>query len=167
MTQYLYQQQLLSLLFWASVLGIAVGALYQICLIRRTAFDVMGIPKQLAVVWMNLEDFLVLLLVGGAVSILFYAKSYGVIRWMAIPALGAGLLFWRMTAGIWIDRCTHRILHLLAMLLRRIYVGLLSPLGRLLVRWGKGIGAAFAAVSRRRREKRLWRWAGKRNASLW
>lgn len=110
MTQYLSQQSLLSLLVGAFLLGVAMGAVYQLFRIRRAAFDAMKISRWISVIWLNGEDLLFLIGSGCAITVLFYALSGGVFRIMALPVLMGGLFTWRLTLGRLIDGATQMIL---------------------------------------------------------
>lgn len=159
MTQYLSQQSLLALLLWAFALGIGTGALYQLCLIRRAAFAVLKMPRILSVLWLNLEDFVISIGLGCALSILFFGFSNGVVRWMALPAAGAGVLLWRKTAGRLVDRCTWRILDCLARILRWCRGHLLSPVWQLICRADRKLRSKIGDWHEGRRQKRLWKLA--------
>ena len=159
MTQYLSQQSLLRLLAGAFLLGFAVGAVYQLFLIRRAAFARMQIPRLLSVLWLNLEDFLILVATGSAVTVLFYAVVSGVPRLMAIPALGLGLFCWRITLGRLINGATDRILGLLARLVRRIQVRLFQPVEREIRGIAHGLWKCWTDQITRRRQARIQKQA--------
>ena len=159
MTQYLSQQSLLYLLAGAFLLGFAVGAVYQLFLIRRAAFVKMQIPRLLSVLWLNLEDFLILVATGSAVTVLFYAVVSGVPRLMAIPALGLGLFCWRITLGRLINGATDRILGLLARLVRRIQVRLFQPVVRKIRAIAHGLWKCWTEQIARKRQARMQKQA--------
>ena len=159
MTQYLSQQSLLCLLAGAFLLGFAVGAVYQLFLIRRAAFVKMQIPRLLSVLWLNLEDFLILVATGFAVTVLFYAVVSGVPRLMAIPALGLGLFCWRITLGRLINGATDRILGLVARLVRRIQVRLFQPVERKIRGIAHGLWKCWTDQITRRRQARMQKQA--------
>ena len=164
MTQYLSQQRLLDLLIGALLLGFAVGAVYQIFLIRRAAFAKLRIPRLLSVLWLNLEDFLFLLAVGSAMTVLFYAVVGGVLRLMAIPMLGLGLLGWRITLGRLIGKATDWILAMLAQIVGWIYSVLLRPIGRRILAIFRGLWRCWADQIDRRRQARMWKQAAMETA---
>ncbi len=161
MTQYLSQQRLFYLLVGAFGLGFSIGAVYQIFRIRRAAFEQMKIPRWISAVWLNVEDFLFLLAVGCAVTILFYALSGGVVRLMVFPVMGCGLLCWRKTVGRLIDRATQQILRMLARILRWIRGKVLRPIGQTVLAILRRLGQAMKKKQRMRYEKRLWKLAEK------
>ena len=135
MTQYLSQGSLALLLWRAFWLGAAIGALYSVFGIRRAAFQQWRLPRLLSVILLHLEDFLLCVAGGALLSVLYFATTRGVVRWMAIPALGAGIWLWRRTLGRWIDSGTRRILAGLAWLYRLLLRRLLAPIGRLIQRY--------------------------------
>ena len=130
MTQYLSQESLAVLLLRAFLLGLLIGAVYSLFSIRRAAFLKLHVPRIPSAILLHLEDFLICIAAGAMLSILYFATTSGVLRLMAIPALGVGILLGRLTAGRLIATCTYRILHLLAILCRWILRRILRPIGR-------------------------------------
>ncbi|MBQ8289019.1 MAG: spore cortex biosynthesis protein YabQ [Clostridia bacterium] len=159
MTQYLSQESLALLLFRAFLLGMMIGAVYSLFSIRRAAFLKLHIPRAASAILLHLEDFLVCVAAGAMLSILYFATTSGVLRLMAIPALGVGILLWRLTAGRLITVCTDRILHLLAVLCRWILRRILSPIGRAVQSTVRRLRRHFAAGWERRFYRRLARQA--------
>lgn len=161
MTQYLSQQSLLSLLLSAVLLGILLGAVYQVFLIRRAGFRQLKIPRIFSVVLQNAEEFLFCIGAGAAVSVLYFACSNGVVRLMAIPAMAGGFFLWRMTLGRVVNACTDAILRALAAICRWIRKRIFAPLGRLVRRIIDAISARIAIRRKKRRAKRLCKIAKK------
>ena len=145
----------------AFLLGFAIGAVYQVCRIRRAAFAEISIPRWIAVIWLNLEDFFFLLAVGCAVTILFYALSGGVVRLMVFPAMGLGLLTWRKTLGRLIDGVTRQILRLLSWIFHWIVAKVVRPIGNRVRSTLQGILRWVEAKRKRAWEKRMWKQAEK------
>lgn len=150
MTQYLSQQRLLSLLLSSILLGIALGAVYQVFLIRRAGFRQLRIPRIPSLIVQNTEEFLFCVGAGAAVTILYFACSNGVVRLMAIPAMAGGFFLWRMTLGRLVNACTDAILRLLSAICRWIYRQIAAPIGRFCRRM---IGRLIASVTARRKKR--------------
>ena len=161
MTQYLAQESLALLLWRAFWLGIGIGAAYSLFGIRRAAFMQWRFPRLLSALLLHLEDFLICVAAGVLLSVLYFATTNGVLRLMAIPALGLGIGAWRCTAGRLITFCTDRILHLLAVGFRWLQRRLLFPIGRFWGRLAKGFFRLCAAWRDRRFYKRLARQSGR------
>lgn len=161
MTQYLSQQRLLALLLAAFCFGIAIGAVYQVFLIRRAAFEQMRVHRIVSVLWLNAEDFLFLVAIGCCVAVLFFAMSNGVLRLMAFPAMGCGVLLWRLTLGRLIGICTQRILCGIAWVLHRLKERILRPLWRRLSGALRRLWRRIADCHQRFKDRRLWAMAKK------
>lgn len=161
MTQYLSQQRLLSMLIGAAVLGVLLGAVYSLFGIRRTAFRKMHVPRIASALLLHLEDFL--FCIAGAVSltVLYFATTNGVLRLMAIPALGVGFLCWRLTGGRLIQVCTDRILRCLARICRAIHRRVLAPIGVAVQKAIRRMRERYAARRKRRFLRKLTRAARK------
>lgn len=161
MTQYLSQGSLALLLLCAFLLGLLIGAVYSIFAIRRAAFLKMHVPRVALAILLHLEDFLICVAAGVSLSIVYFATTGGVLRLMAIPALGVGILLWRLTAGRLIVACTDRILHLLAVLCKWILRRLLSPMGRSVCRIARSLHLRAQARRERRFAQKLAKKAKK------
>lgn len=161
MTQYLSQQRLLALLLSAILLGIALGAVYQVFLIRRAGFRQLKIPRIPSVILQNAEEFLFCIGAGVAVSVLYFACSNGVVRLMAIPAMAGGFFLWRMTVGRVVNACTDAILRLLAAICRWIRKRILAPIGRLFQRIGIRFSTSITMRQKKHRARRLCKKAKK------
>lgn len=161
MTQYLSQQRLFALLIAAFLMGFAIGAVYQVFLIRRAAFEQMKVHRFLSVFLLNIEDFLLLVAIGCSTAILFFAMSNGVLRLMAFPAMAGGLLLWRLTLGKLIGFCTQGILRGIAWLLRKMMEKILRPLGRRLSRLCKRLWMRIMECRRKLLCRKLGRMAKK------
>ncbi len=159
MTQYLSQWALLRLLWYAAWLGVLLGAIYSLFLIRRAAFERLHIPRILGAILLHAEDFVICMTGGVLLSVLYFAVTDGVLRLMALPALGMGLCLWRITAGRLIAACTDRILQGLARLGRFIGRRFLFPIGRWMGRVAGRLQGRWRAVCLRRKNRRLERQA--------
>ena len=162
MTQYLSQGSLALLLWRAFWLGVGIGAVYSVFGIRRAAFAKWKLPSILSALLLHLEDFLLCVSAGALLSVLYFATVSGVVRLMAIPALGVGIGVWRCTAGRLIAFCTDRILHFLAVVYRWILRRLLTPVGHLIARLLLGICRRYA----NRREQRFLRRLAKQSEKI-
>ena len=127
--------------------------LYSVFGIRRAAFERLHIPRWISSAVLHVEDFLICITGGVGLSILYFATTRGVLRIMAIPLLGLGVLIWRLTGGRLVTVCTDAILNLIAAILRWLFRRILTPIGRVMKRICQRIGRAIA----RQREKRYVR----------
>lgn len=161
MTQYLSQKSLAVLLLCAFCLGVGIGAVYSLFSIRRAAFNRLHLARIVSAIFLHLEDFLICVLGGVSLSVLYFATTGGVLRLMAVPALGVGIFAWRRTAGRLVAACTDRILHLLSVLCKWIQRRVLAPVGRAVKNAACRLHCRWVAHRNRRFYETLSRKAGK------
>jgi hypothetical protein len=154
-TQYLSQGGLTLLLVRAILWGAVLGAGYSVFGIRRVAVEKLRIPRLIGSICLQVEDFLICVAGGAGLCILYFATTQGVLRIMAIPALGLGILAWRLSGGRLVTICTDRILYLLARMVRLIVRYIVSPIGRWGKLFGRWIARRAAEAHRRRYQQRL------------
>lgn len=132
MTQYLSQGSLAQLLLRAFLWGVMLGIVYSVFGIRRAAFQKLRIPWVIGAILLHTEDLLFCIAGAAGLSILYFATTRGVLRGMAIPVLGLGILTWRLSGGRLVEVCTDAILRLLARSCRWIAKRIFVPLYSLL-----------------------------------
>lgn len=175
MTQYLSQLSLAKLLAASLLLGIALGALYDLFRIRRLAFRRASkepthstdpvkhrrLHSLIAAMLLHIEDALFGVAAGIATALLYFALSRGQVRLMAIFGEGVGFLLYRQTLGRLVMACADRILRLIAFLINLLVRFFLLPPIRLLKRILSAIGQSCRKAHDRRRRRRLDRIGGR------
>lgn len=157
MTQYLSQGSLAKLILLAFLWGVMLGIVYSVFGIRRAAFQRLRISRVIGAVLLHAEDFLFCITGAAGLSILYFATTRGVLRVMAIPALGLGILAWRLSGGRLVEICTDAILRLLARICRWIGKRILAPLGRFFQTLYQSLQKWIAAGRQRRYHRKLIR----------
>lgn len=157
MTQYLSQWSLALLVLRAFLWGMVLGAAYSVFGIRRAAFRKLHVPRVIGATLLQIEDFLFCIMGAVGLSILYFATTGGVLRVMAIPALGLGLLLWRLTGGRLVEICTDAILHLLANICRWILRRIFAPIGRTLQKFCRRMSQRMVAFRERQYHRKLIR----------
>lgn len=166
MTQYLSQLSLAKLLAASLLLGIALGALYDLFRIRRLAFTrLAGMEhpaewrKRLIAIadrlLLHTEDLLFGLTVGISTVLLYFALSMGQVRLMALLGEGIGFLLYRLTLGRLVMASADLILRLIASVIELIVRYLILPPLRLLRRLANALIGKIARRIGRWREKRM------------
>ena len=157
MTQYLSQGSLALLILRAFLWGVVLGTVYSVFGIRRAAFRKLRIPRVIGATLLHIEDFLFCVMGAVGLTVLYFATTRGVLRVMAIPVLGMGILAWRLTGGRLVEICTDAILRLLARICRWILRHILAPIGCALQKFCRRMYAVIAAYRERQYNRKLIR----------
>lgn len=171
------QEALASLYFYALLLGVFLGAVYDLLRITRVFLGVhyshrtakrlqqLQLPllkpkgkkresRALGVV-VFLEDFLFCLFAGILLILLFYELNNGKIRYLAFLCAGAGFLLYRGTLGRLVMLFSEMIAFVLETAFRYMLFFFLFPLRYLIGKLKKAIAAMrFSVAKKRQKQKR-------------
>ena len=124
--------QFLPFLICSFVMGIILGALYEIFRLRRIASRC-GTNKAKRIidtVIVAVEDTVFLVFVAVVMALIAYKLNYGIPRWYSYGAAILGVILWRKTAGRLVIKLGDKIILLVKRVLMIVFVRIIfAPIG--------------------------------------